>query len=102
MTSVGRKTEHAGQTTVTLTGLHAHFEQARAALTRVSALLQGWVAETAEQLPQPSVWHRVCDHLKRILAGIGAPPTPGSVAGQLCEWSRLTAVFGEVNQELIR
>ena len=76
MTSVGRKTEHAGQTTVTLTGLHAHFEQARAALTRVSALLQGWVAETAEQLTQPSVWHRVCDHLKRILAGIGAPPTP--------------------------
>jgi hypothetical protein len=41
MTSVGRKTEHAGQTTVTLTGLHAHFAQARAALTRVSALLQG-------------------------------------------------------------
>jgi len=75
MTSVGRKTEHAGQTTVTLTGLHAHFAQARAALTRVSALLQGWVAETAEQLPNPSVWHRVCDHLKRILAGIEGPPT---------------------------
>ena len=75
MTSVGRKTEHAGQTTVTLTGLHAHFAQARAALTRVSALLQGWVAETAEQLPDPSVWHRVCDHLKRILAGIEGPPT---------------------------
>lgn len=36
MTSVGRKTEHAGQTTVTLTGLRTHFEQARAALTRVS------------------------------------------------------------------
>jgi hypothetical protein len=76
MTSVGRKTEHAGQTTLTLTGLHAHFEQARAALTRVSALLQGWVAETAEPLTKPSVWHRVCDHLKRILAGIAAPPPP--------------------------
>ena len=74
MTSVGRKTEHAGETTLTLTGLHAHFEQARAALTRVSALLQGWVAETAEQLTQPSVWHRVCDHLKQILAGIEGPP----------------------------
>ena len=74
MTFVGRKTDIAGQTTVTRTGLHAHFAQARAALTRVSALLQGWVAETAEPLTQPSVWHRVCDHLKRILAGIGTPP----------------------------
>jgi hypothetical protein len=74
MTSVGRKTEHAGQTTVTLTGLHAHFAQWRAALTRVSALLQGGVAETAEQLAYSSVWHRVCDHLKQILAGIEGPP----------------------------
>ena len=32
MSSVGRRTEHAGQTTITLTGLHAHFEKARAAL----------------------------------------------------------------------
>jgi hypothetical protein len=32
-----------------LTGLHAHFEKARAALMRVSALLQGRVAEAAEQ-----------------------------------------------------
>ena len=75
MTCVGRKTEYAGQTTVTLTGLHGHFAPARAALTRVSALLQGWVAETAEQLTQPSVWHPVGDHLKRILAGIGSPPS---------------------------
>lgn len=30
MSSVGRKTEPAGQTTITLTGLHAHFEKARA------------------------------------------------------------------------
>ena len=76
MTSVGRKTEHVGQITVTLTGLHARFAPARAALVRVPALLQGWVAETAVQLTQPSVWHRVCDYLKRILAGIGATPTP--------------------------
>ncbi len=75
MTCVGRKTEYAGQTTVTLTGLHGHFAPARAALTRVSALLQGWVAETAEQLTQPSVWHPVGDHLKRILAGIRSPPS---------------------------
>jgi hypothetical protein len=73
MSSVGRRTEHAGQTTITLTGLHAHFEKARAALMRVSALLQGWVADAAEQLDSTTVWRRVCSHLKHVLAGI-APP----------------------------
>ncbi|MBV5346167.1 MAG: hypothetical protein JZU63_11985, partial [Rhodoferax sp.] len=50
MSSVGRRTEHAGQTTITLTGLHAHFEKARAALMRVSTWLQGWATEAAEPL----------------------------------------------------
>ena len=50
MSSVGRRTEHAGQTTITLTGLHAHFEKARAMLMRLSALLQAWVTQAAEQL----------------------------------------------------
>ncbi len=75
MSSVGRRTEHAGQTTITLTGLHAHFDKARAMLMRVSALLQGWVAHGAEQLNPVSVWQRVCDHLKRIIVGIGPPKT---------------------------
>jgi hypothetical protein len=74
MSSVGRRTQHAGQTTITLTGMHAHFEQAQAALMRVSALLQGWVVQAAEQLNLVSIWQRVCDHLKRILAGISPPP----------------------------
>ena len=73
MSSVGRRTEHAGQTTITLTGLHAHFEKARAALMRVSALLQRWGTEAAEQFSSITVWRRVCDHLKYVLAGI-APP----------------------------
>lgn len=74
MSSVGRRTEHAGQTTITLTGLHAHFDKARAALMRVSALLQGWFAQAAEQLNPVTVWQCVCDHLKLILASIGPPP----------------------------
>jgi hypothetical protein len=73
MAAIGRRTEHAGQTTLTLTGLHAHFAKARAALTRASALLQGWAAQAAEQFNPQSVWHRLCDHLKRLLAGIGTP-----------------------------
>ena len=74
MSSVGRRTEHAGQTTVTLTGMHAHFDKARAALMRVSALLQGWANHAAEQLGSATVWNLVCEHLKRVLAGIGPPP----------------------------
>ena len=74
MSSVGRRTEHAGQTTVTLTGMHAHFDKARAALTRVSALLQAWAEHAAEQLGSTTVWNLVCEHLKRVLAGIGPPP----------------------------
>jgi hypothetical protein len=74
MSSVGRRTEHAGQTTITLTGLHAHFDKARAVLMRVSALLQGWGTQAAEQLNPITVWQRVCDHLKQTLAGSGPPP----------------------------
>ena len=47
MSSVGRRTEHAGQTTLTLTGLHAHFDKAREALMRVSAWLQAWAKQAA-------------------------------------------------------
>jgi hypothetical protein len=76
MTSVGRRTEHAGQTTLTLIGLHAEFEKARAALLRVSALLQDWLAKAAEQLNPRTVSNQCCDHLKRVLTGIGPPSTP--------------------------
>jgi len=75
MSSVGRRTEHAGQTTITLTGLHAHFDKARQVLMRVSAQLQAWAKEAAEQLQVRTVWRCVCDHLKHTLAGIGPPKT---------------------------
>ena len=70
---MGCRTEYAGQTTITLTGLHADFAKARAALMRVSALLQEWVVRAAEQLSPTAVWHLVCGHLKHIIASIGPP-----------------------------
>jgi hypothetical protein len=73
MSSVGRRTEHAGQTTITLTGLHADFAKARAALMRVSTLLAKWVTHAAEQLQLTSVWNLVCNYLKHILATAAAP-----------------------------
>ncbi len=73
MSSVGRRTEHAGQTTITLTGLHAHFDKARAMLMRVSAMLQGWGCPGCGAVEPLIVWQRVCDHLKQIIAGISPP-----------------------------
>jgi hypothetical protein len=75
MSSIGRKTQHAGQTMITLTGVHAHFGKARDALLRVSAMLKVWAEHAAEQLHSTTVWSLACDHLKRVLAGIRPPPT---------------------------
>ena len=92
MSSIGRKTEHAGQTTITLTGLHAHFGKAKEVLTRVSAMLKQWALYAAEQFNPAGVWQLVCDHLKHILAGIGLAKT-SSNPRKSCVGSRLTAVF---------
>jgi len=76
ISSVGRRTEHAGQTTITLTGLHAHFDKAREVLLRISGWLQIWAKEAAaEQLDSITVWERVCNHIKQTIAGIGPPKT---------------------------
>ncbi len=66
--------EHAGQTTFTLIGLHAHFGKAKQALMRVSACLKGWLAWAAEQFNSATIWSLCCDHLKHALAQSG--PTP--------------------------
>ena len=75
MSSVGRRTEHAGQTTITLTGQHAYFDKARQVLMCVSSQLQTWLKEAAEQLAATSVWLLCCEHLKRTIAAIGPPKT---------------------------
>ena len=92
MSSVGRRTEHAGQTTITLTGLHAHFEKARAALMRVSALLQGWVDSCCGAVESD---HRLASRLRssqtRPRRHRAASPLAGS--RKSCKRNRLTAVF---------
>jgi hypothetical protein len=75
MASIGCKTQHAGQTWITLTGLHAHFKEARARLTCVSALLQTWFTHATEQFRAEIVWQRVCDHLKEVVARVNASKT---------------------------
>lgn len=73
MSSVGRATDHAGQTTIRLTGQHAHFERVRKVLMRVSSQLHAWGSGAAEQLTITSVWLLCCDHLKPTIAAIGPP-----------------------------
>jgi hypothetical protein len=50
-------------TTVTLTGLHAHFGKARDVLMLVSALLKRWATRAAEQFHSTTVWNLSCDHM---------------------------------------
>jgi len=76
MASIGHKTHNEGQTWITLTGLHARFKEARTRLTCVSTLLQAWFSQAAEQFKTQTVWLRVCDHLKMLLAGVRKPKTP--------------------------
>jgi hypothetical protein len=71
-----RRTEHAGQTTITLTGMHSEFRKARELLLRVSRLLQTWAKDAAEQLDTKRVWILCCEHLKRSLAAVGPPRKP--------------------------
>ena len=80
MSSIRRRTEHAGQTTITLTGLHAHFDHARQVLMQVSARLQAWAKEIAEQLLGSTVWLCVCEQLKQTIAAVGPPKYPPLLA----------------------
>ena len=89
----GCRTEHAGQTTITLTGLHAHFGKGKEALVRISAQLQAWAARAAEQFNPTTVWDFVCDHLKLIHAGCVAERNQHDLH---CAW------FGAVSSSSLR
>ena len=74
MSSVGRRTEHAGQTTITLTGLHAHFGKGPAGADAHLQPASSLGDRSCEQFNVTSVWQLCCNHLKLTLAAIG-PPT---------------------------
>ena len=79
MSAIGRRTEHAGQTTITINSMHAHFKKAKQALNHVSAMLNSWAAQTAEQFDNLAVWNRFCDYLKLILTGTRPRREPGLI-----------------------
>ena len=82
LTSIGRRTEHAGQTTITITAQHAYGDKARTALLNVSALLKTWLSRAAEQFNTRTVWQLCCEHLKKILGAFHTPIPLQSIENQ--------------------
>lgn len=65
LNAVGKQTTHAGQTTVTLTSLHAKAPQMQAALQAVSAFL-ATVRNAAEQFTHPQKWILILSRIFRV------------------------------------
>jgi hypothetical protein len=77
---VARQTQHAHQSTLTITSLHAHAPKVRQALAGVNQFLCR-VRQTAEQLPQTDCWRAVLRFIFRDrLQNSAAPPHPGLLA----------------------
>jgi hypothetical protein len=58
LTAIGRRTGHAGQTTIHVSSPHAKHPWARNALTRIAAFLET-LTSTAEQLSPLRRWYRI-------------------------------------------
>ena len=67
--AIGRQTNHAGRTTVTITSTHGERRRARRALTRIATFF-ATLRETAEQLTERDRWYRILSYaLVKYLKG---------------------------------
>src|SRR5246500_3655133 len=67
--AIGRQTNHAGRTTVTITSTHGERRRGRRALTRIATFF-ATLRETAEQLTDCDRWYRILSHaLVKYLKG---------------------------------
>jgi hypothetical protein len=81
--SIGRQTQHSGQTIVTLTSLHARRDAVRRVLTSISACLRDLRAN-AEQWSAPERWRRLLSRIFAPLLGgrlLRPPPLLENSAG---------------------
>jgi hypothetical protein len=65
LNAVGKQTTHGGQTTVTLTSLHAKAPQMQAALRTISSFL-ATIRNAAEQLTYPQKWLLILSRIFRL------------------------------------
>jgi len=56
--AIGRQTQHAGQTTITITSPHGHHHRARRAFVRIARFF-AQLRQTAEQLTDLDRWYRI-------------------------------------------
>lgn len=69
LSAIARKTQHAGQTTLTITSTHAMRDKARHAYMRIAKFLAD-LRQNAEQLDPLEKWHRILSEaLKHFLQG---------------------------------
>ena len=74
--AIARQTQHAGQTTLTLSSTHGEQHKARRGYLRIAGFLAR-LRETAEQLDPLQRWYRILSEaLKRYLKGRQLDPPP--------------------------
>jgi hypothetical protein len=71
--AIGRKSNHAGQTHLAITSLHAARDLAKACFTRIHALL-GQLQRTATQLAEPDCWRLIIEHIIALMIATKPPP----------------------------
>jgi hypothetical protein len=74
--AVGQQTQHAGQTTITITSQHGKADKVRQAFARIAAFFRE-LKQTAEQLTDRERWYRILSRaLSKYLKGrqLRAPP----------------------------
>ena len=76
LSAIGRQTNHAGRTTLTISSTHGEHHRAREAFARIAAFFAD-LRKTAEQLTALERWYRILSQaMKKFLRGrqLRAPP----------------------------
>jgi len=79
--AVGKKTEHAGQTRVTITSTHAEADAIRKVLSRLSTFFH-WLRSSAEQLDWGQRWRILLSRVFAYFLGGRLLATPAKLLGE--------------------
>ena len=71
--AIGRQSNHAGQTHLAITSLHAARDLAKACFTTIHALLQQ-LQQTAAQLAEPDCWRLIVQRIIALMIAAKPPP----------------------------
>jgi hypothetical protein len=77
LSAIARRTQHAGQVTLTVSSTHGMQHKARRAYIRIAGFLAE-LRKTAEQLDALQRWYRILSEALRYFLKVIAHPTPGT------------------------